>query len=142
MQKRRLTLSEALTLLVDIFFIQVYSWVGIGGGLEVYDFVFPIIWCGMLIFQAQDRLTPSSGSESESEESGFAKLLWVCKELILVFADICFLNQVICGYYCFNIFEGYPAVWISLFLIAAGLRVLLSIVWLYRGIDGVPKKKS
>lgn len=140
MQKGRLTLSEALALLVDIFFIQVYSWVGVGGGLEVYDFVFPIIWCGTLVFRAQDRLTLPSGSESESEEGGFAKLLGVCKELILVFADICFLNQVICGYYCFNVFEGYPAVWVSLFLIASGLRILLSVFWHYGSRMGKGKK--
>lgn len=132
-------MSEALTLLVDIFFIQVYSWVGIGG-LAVYDFVFPLIWCGTLIFRAQDMLAPMPFAENECEASGRAKLLWVCKELILLFADICVLNQVICGYYGYYVFYAYPAVWVSLFLVASGLRFLLSVAWLYRGMDRPPKQ--
>lgn len=140
MQKGRLTLSEALTFLVDIIFILAYDNVYLGATMPKYDFVFPIIWCGTLIFQAQDRLAPTSGSESDSEESGLVKFLGVCKELILVFADICFLNELIWGYYGFNVFEGYPAVWVSLFLIASGLRILLSVFWHYSSCMGKEKK--
>lgn len=139
MQKSRLTLSEALALLVDIFFIQVYSWVGVGG-LAVYDFVFPLIWCGTLIFRAQEAFTSPFSIEDETEKNSITKILLVGKEITLLFVDLCFLNELIWGYYGFNIFEGYPAVWISLFLIVAGLRVLLSIVWLYRGMDRPPKR--